>query len=527
MIVTYLTYILSAIVLLGLCIFVHELGHLLGGVMVGIKARVFSLGYGKGVFKKKWGDTTYQITLIPFGGYCAFYGDDPTEKREGKNYEFLTAGPLRRMVVVVMGPLFNLFFGIILFFAMNIIGYQTETNKILFPDLPESKEYVAPAEKAGLQSGDTIVAINNDTIYSFGDIQSSVIFSEGETLQISVDRNGTKKDFAVTPIKSGERGYYSIGVVPYGESILVAGVMENSIAQKVGIETLDEIQAVDGKQVSNYHEFNQYIRKKAGEKVRLSVIRAGDDITVSIVPQQREILKIADFTKGNSEEMVDEINIDNLSLVRNAIKNGKVKLEGLTVSSFENFLKGLTILKGRTVKLEIPGGTYKGKISYEKFGFIGVQLAPFPAPDMKEVKFGFSKGLVKAFSDPVDFIVMNLKGMGMLFSGKLDVRKNLSGPIRIAKIAGDTAHYRGLSAFIILMAKISIILMVMNLLPIPAVDGSYLWFFTYELIRGRPINEKVMERIQLVGFSVLILLMVFVVFNDLSMMIPFLKDIFH
>ena len=93
------TYIIAAIVLLGFCIFVHELGHLLGGMMVGIKAKVFSLGYGKGILKKKIGDTVFQITPIPFGGYCQFYGEDPSEERSGSEHEFLTAAPWRRMVI--------------------------------------------------------------------------------------------------------------------------------------------------------------------------------------------------------------------------------------------------------------------------------------------------------------------------------------------------------------------------------------------------------------------------------------------
>ena len=99
-----LTYILGAFILLGLCIFVHELGHLLGGKMVGIKARIFSMGYGKGVLKKKIGDTTYQVTLIPLGGYCQFYGEDPSEQRSGEGFEFLSAHPLKRIVTVAMGP---------------------------------------------------------------------------------------------------------------------------------------------------------------------------------------------------------------------------------------------------------------------------------------------------------------------------------------------------------------------------------------------------------------------------------------
>src|SRR4030066_1131267 len=102
---------------------------------------------------------------------------------------------------------------------------------------------------------------------------------------------------------------------------------------------------------------------------------------------------------------------------------------------------------------------------------------------------------------------MNPKGLGMRFSGKMNVRENLSGPIRIVKIAGDVAYYKGIPDFIILMAKISIILMVMNLLPIPVVDGSHLIFFLIEIIRRKPMSQKVMERVQTVGVVLLALIM--------------------
>ena len=121
--------------------------------------------------------------------------------------------------------------------------------------------------------------------------------------------------------------------------------------------------------------------------------------------------------------------------------------------------------------------------------------------------------------------MLNLKGLGMLFTGRMNVRENLSGPIRIVQIAGQVAYYKGISDFILLMAKISIILMVMNLLPIPVVDGSHLIFFTIEMIRRKPMSQKVMERIQTVGIVILALIMGFAIFNDISML-PFIQNFF-
>jgi regulator of sigma E protease len=145
---------------------------------------------------------------------------------------------------------------------------------------------------------------------------------------------------------------------------------------------------------------------------------------------------------------------------------------------------------------------------------------------MVQVKFTPFEALKQSFIEPFRFIVFNLKGLGMIFSGGLDVRENVSGPIRIAKIAGDVAYYKGILAFIVLMAKISIILMIMNLLPIPAVDGSHIVFYTIEAIRGKPLKEEIMVRIQTGGILILIIIGVLVIFNDI-LMLPFVQKLLN
>jgi regulator of sigma E protease len=162
-------------------------------------------------------------------------------------------------------------------------------------------------------------------------------------------------------------------------------------------------------------------------------------------------------------------------------------------------------------------------MKFESFGFVGIETAI--SPENKFIQYTITDAFVKSMVDPFDFIALNFRGIGMMFSGELDVRQNLSGPIRIAKIAGDTAYYRGVSAFVVLMAKISIILMVMNLLPIPMVDGSYILIFLYEAVTRRAFNQKLLEKIQMIGFAILVLLSIFVIFNDLSFL-PFFKDLF-
>lgn len=519
-----LTYIVAAVVLLGLCIFIHELGHLLGGRMVGIRAKIFSLGYGKGVLKKQIGETTYQVTLIPLGGYCQFYGEDPSEERKGEAYEFLSAHPLKRIVAVVMGPLFNLFFGIILFFSMNMIGYKTETNQIYIPEYFKSGDYISPAFEAGIKSGDRITGINNKKVVGFSEIQSRTVFSEGNPMPVRVERKGETHEFVVKPRKFAANGHYTIGVMPYGERVLVVQAIENDVADKAGIETFDEIKSVNGMPVREPIDFTGIIRRSAGKDVSLLLVRSGKERTITVKPRQREVLTIKRFEDARFRGERHDITVDKIDLLKNAISLKKVKINGRIISSFREFEEVLRVSAGKEIRIENSGGVYAGVAEFERYGFIGVETAV--APEMIAVTYGVGEGLLKAFVEPYDFVVMNLKGMGMLIAGKLDVRENLSGPIRIAKISGDTLYYRGVSAFILLMAKISIILMVMNLLPIPAVDGSHILFYLFEMVRGKPLNEKVMEKIQFVGFALLILLGVFVIFNDLSFL-PFFQRLFN
>jgi regulator of sigma E protease len=517
----YVIYIAAGIILLGLCIFVHELGHLLGGIMVGIKAKTFSIGMGKGIIKKKIGDTTYQLAPIPFGGFCQFYGEDPSEERTGQGFEFLSAQPWRRIVTVAMGPLFNLLFGIIIFFVMNLVGYTKDTNQIYIPEQMQAGKHVSAAYEAGVRSGDWIVEIGKKEIKSFADIQAIVMFSEGKSLDVTVKRSDKLVHIPVTPKKQEGTGRYEIGVAPHGSRILVVELVEGGAAKAAGLREMDEIVSIDGSAVKNEAEFTTYINSHADRPVKFQIMRKGTSVEKVITPRLNDIIRLLPVDKkGNRGEAITIMKSKNL---QKYLDKGSIKINGKKISSYEGLLGTVRENRGKGISFQIDSEQYTGTADIEKAGLIGIFQAV--APDQVQVRYGVGQALVQAFIEPYEWIVLNLKGIGMLFTGKMNVRENLSGPIRIVQIAGQVAYYKGIPDFILLMAKISIILMVMNLLPIPVVDGSHLVFFLIEIIRRKPMSQKVMERVQTVGIVILAMIMGFAIFNDISML-PFIQNFF-
>ncbi len=512
----YLTYIVAGVILLGVCIFIHELGHLLGGKMVGIKAKTFSIGMGKGIIKKKIGDTTYQIAPIPLGGFCQFYGEDPSEQRTGQQFEFLSAHPLKRIVTVVMGPLFNLLFGILVFFVMGLIGYTKDAPKIFIPENMQSGKLVSPAFSAGLRTGDRIVKIGEREVQSFADIQTSVLFSEGKKLEIAFRRDDRVLSAPVPPRRL-ENGRYEIGVMPYGKKILVIDeLIEGEAAQAAGLREKDEVISLDGVAMKEGGDVTNYIQSHANKPILVKVQRRGEVIEKKLVPQEAEIIKFQTTGgKGTEQETIPLIQSRNL---KRFLEKGLLKINNEKVATYDELAKTVRNYGKKRIELQLGDEKYAGYARMEKVGFVGFGIVPSIIPDQVEVKYGVGEAMERSVTEPYYFIVMNLKGLGMLISGKMNVRENLSGPIRIVQLAGFVAYNKGIPDFIILMAQISIILMVMNLLPIPLVDGSQIVFFLVEMVRRKPMSQKVMERIQTVGLAFLILLGAFVIVNDISML---------
>jgi len=290
------------------------------------------------------------------------------------------------------------------------------------------------------------------------------------------------------------------------------GIYAYELGQEVGFQTGDQIIAVDGEPVKR---FNDILSTSNLMGATITVLRDGKEINV-IIPDTfyknfNKTTRPLFISADNFSFTVDRV-IDSFPAQKAGIQKGDkiVAVDSVPVNAFGDFRAMVRGKKGELINISLlrDGDTMELSVQVDSSGVVG--LVPETPYELK--KYSFTEGLKYGWHDGVSILGANMKGFGKIFSGAEKATESLQGPIGMATFFGGTWNWH---RFWYLTAMISLILAFMNLLPIPALDGGHAMFLTFEIITGRELSEKFMERAQMVGMVILLSLMVFVIFNDI------------
>ena len=426
--------LLAFLFVLGVLIFVHELGHFLVARHHGVRVLTFSLGFGPKILQTKRGDTVYCVSAIPLGGYVKMAGETVEDKREGREDEFLSKTKWQRFQVLLAGPAMNVVLAVVVMaFVLLVHGAEVP----LFQEEPPVIGSVfedSPAEAAGILPGDRIVSVAGRAVDTWEELDFQIADRADREVEVALRRDGVLQTLRVTPVGRGRYNLGQLGVGPDVPPQVSGWTGQATAARDAGLRIGDVIEAVDGRRVTQ-QTLIEAINASAGAPVTLQVRREGAAQDISLAPEQV----------------------------------GDAWMIGIVLGSF---------VEVRVVEA----------------------------------------GLFEAFALSVE---RNLEWSQLIFQtlGRLLTRdtpmSQLVGPVGIAQLSGDAAASGWVPLFT-LMAMISLNLGILNLLPIPILDGGHILVLAMEGVARRDFSVQLKERMLLAGFVVLMTLMVTVIYNDLT-----------
>jgi regulator of sigma E protease len=434
------------LVLIGVMILVHELGHYWAARFFDVKIEAFSFGFGPRLFGFKRGETDFRFCAILFGGYVKMAGEqfgdlsDPGDQNINNDpRNFLSKPRWQRMIISFAGPAINLVLAVVLMTGLN-------TQHYLRIPLPHSPVVgvVTPngaAYQAGIREGDQVIQVDDVENPTWEDVFMREIGGAGQAMKVVVKRNGQLMHFTVTPVYDAKLGAGQAGWMQEAQVQVGGYVPGNDTAKKAGLEKGDILLSVNGERLRNAARLHEMLEQTNGAPIDLKYSRNGIVHEAVLTPARREI-------EGQTSWMIG-------------------------------------------VLLEQP---------------------------MEVVKLP----LAQAFTESCHQNLQNAKLIFKVLEGIVERRmspKSIEGPFRIAQMSGEAAR-QGPVDFTILMAGVSLNLAIFNLLPIPILDGGVILMLLIEMLLRRDLDLKVKEAVLKVGFVFLMVVVVFVLYNDLSKMLP-------
>lgn len=424
------------LVLIGVMILIHELGHYLVARYFDVRIETFSFGFGPRLWGLRRGETDFRISLIPFGGYVKMAGEQATDQAADDPRSFLAKPRWQRLAIAFAGPMMNILLAVAL--LTGLFMYK-------FPKPVEISEgavvgHVAadsPAARAGVREGDRILQIDDKMDPSWDDVSIKEFSNANRPLRLVLNRNGRRIETHITPRLSERTG---VGWAGWSQEaqIQVTGIVPGMPAEKAGLRKGDLLLRIDGKPIRSLLKFHEEVRASGGKPVTIEVLRDGEPQSITIQPVYPEAEKRWMIGVAADQRILYE----------------SLPFQQALIQSVQQNVRGATLI-------------------YE-----------------------FLRGIV---------------------ARRMSAR-SIDGPIGIARLSGEAAR-EGAYTYIHLMAAVSLNLAVLNLLPIPVLDGGVILLLLVEMLLRRDLSMPVKEAVFKFGFVFLLMVMVFAIFNDISKMI--------
>lgn len=475
-----LTTLLAAAVVLGVLIFVHELGHFLAAKAVDIAVPRFSIGLGPKLTGFRWGETEYVVSWLPLGGYVKMAGmgeeealgglEGPAEERpagedaapperaddaparedtpEGATWDpergFENKPLWARFLAVSAGVLMNFLFAAVAFAAIAGVWGVSGDEPPVVADVQEELLPPEALDLARLPSDVRVESVGGRSVETFQDLQlrlgsvpagtTTLTLADGSTVEVPVPEDDSIRGQLVGSLQAPSR------LPP-----VVGEVQEGGPAEEAGVRDGDRVRAVDGRPVDTWQGFARAVERRPGREVELDVERDGRRLALTLVPERRV--------------------------------------------------------------LTADGDT----LAYGRVG-VGVSQAAALAT-ARDLRKGLAGSVAYGVTETWNWSVRTVEILGQLVRGGVDA-STIGGPVRIAEMSGDMAR-SGMLPMLTFMAILSVNLAILNLLPIPVLDGGWILFLTIEAVRGRALEQETRLRLTQIGLLVVAALMVLAIGNDL------------
>jgi regulator of sigma E protease len=544
------------VILVSSLIFVHELGHFLFAKAFGVKVLTFSLGFGPKVLKLRGRETEYCISLLPLGGYVKMLEASKTDVvlPEDRKRTFESLPVFKRLVIVLAGPVMNLVFPVLLYFAV-FVGDG--------PFLPPTVGIVLPNHPADgkLRPGDRIMSIDGQDVGTFDEVKRIIASHPAKTLKLKVFRDNRHVDVEVTAEETVERRGVDVnqgelditqrvgtlGIQPSAPVAVIGVPNPDSPAYRAGLRTFDVITNVGGMPVRRFMDLTEALSENAGETLPVTYLRpvsvpgalggladmavfesgvvaltpdpAGStlfdraglelaDLYLAIVPPDSYLYQ-AGLRPGDKILRLDEEPVPAWYTFAERVKAAPDKQHRLDYQAARDG-------RVRTGTFQIRREDYKddsGQVS-SRYIFLQQQWVPVAADERVEHPTPIRYAFTKAVEETVDVTRFTLVCIVRLLQGRLSL-KALSGPITIYEVAGEEGR-KGADYFVWVMALLSINLGLLNLLPIPVLDGGHLMFFAIEGVLRKPLPLRTREIAHIIGMALLFGMMAMAFKNDVE-----------